>query len=153
MGFAVLLLCAIVLAAPPADTVRIAGRPAYVVSRSEVVSLDDDGVVRARLPWSSPSGVLPSAWCEGPDRGLVVLEASRGGRIVHLSRDLRTVSVHPLPEGLRPSDLARARASWDGSRGLSLETVRPPRMWRLGFLSGPVSSEPVAAPDSARSRR
>lgn len=152
MGIAVALLHVLAIAGLPVDTVRIAGLPSYAVSRVEVVSLSEDGAVRARLPWSSPSGVLPSAWCEGPDRGLIVLEASKGGRIVHLSRDLRTVSVHPLPDGLRPSDLARARASWDGSRGLSLETVRPPRMWRLGFLSGPVSPEPVAVPDSARSR-
>jgi len=130
------------------DTVRIAGRAAYLVSRSAIVSLDGDSV-RARLPWASPAGVVPSAWCEGPDRGLVVLEVSRGGRIVHLSPLLRTVSVHPLPDGLRPSDLVGARASWDGARGLSLVTVRPPRLWILGFLSGPVPPPtPVSLPDS-----
>lgn len=131
------------------DTVRVSGRPAYLVSRSAIVALEGDSI-RARLPWSSPAGVTPAAWCEGPDRGLVVVEAVRGGRIVHLSPVLRTVSVHPLPGGLRASDLAGSTASWDPVRGLSIATARPPRLWSLGFLSGPTPPpEPLPAAPAA----
>lgn len=150
MGPVLVLLSSLVLAGEPSDTVRVAGRPAYVVSPSVIVSLADDSV-RARLPWASPAGMRPTVWCEGPDGGLLVLESARGGRIVHLSPLLRTVSVHPLPDGLRPSDLKGAVARWDGARGLSLVTVRPPRLWNLGFLSGPIPPPvPVDLTDSVR---
>lgn len=148
MGSLPVLLCSIVLAGGEPDTVRVGGRPAYVVTPSVILSLADD-TVRARLPWSSPAGLRPTVWCEGPDGGLLVLEGARGGRIVHLGPLLRTVSVHPLPDGLRPSDLKGAVAHWDGARGLSLATVRPPRLWTLGFLSGPVQPPvPVDQTDS-----
>lgn len=146
MGILLAILPTLSLAAETVDTVRISGAPAFLVSRAAIVSLEGDSV-RARLPWSSPTGVVPSAWCEGPDRGLIAIEAGKGGRIVHLGPSLRTVSVHPLPEGMRPSDLPGAKASWDPARGLSIETARPPLRWRLGFLSGPVPPpEPIPAP-------
>lgn len=116
------------------DTVRLEGGRSYVVSRQAVLALEGDSVV-ARLPWSSPLGLAPVAACEGPDRGLVVVDASRGGRVVHLSPTLRAVSLHPLPGALRASDLPGARATWRAGRGLVLQTARPPRRWLLGYLN------------------
>jgi len=131
----VLVGAALAVGAPLPDTIRIEGRPAYVVSRREVLALEAD-TVRARLPWTASPGLSPVAACEGPDRGLVVLDASRGGRIVHLSSGLRTVSIHPLPGSLRAPDLTGSEAVWEKGRGLVLTLGRPPRRWLLGHLSG-----------------
>lgn len=137
------LLLAASLAAPATlaaatapDTVFRSERSRYLVSRREIAVLVGDSV-RARLPWSASPGLAPVSACPGPDGGLLVLDASRGGRIVHLGRWLRVVSIHPLPEEIRPSDLAGAVATWEPGRGLVVATARPPRRWLLGFLASP----------------
>jgi len=131
----ILLLAGLALGART-DTVRVEGGGTFLVSPGGIVRVAGDSVV-ARLPWSAPPGLAPVAACEGPDRGIVVLDAARGGRIVHLGPRLRVVSSHPLPEGVRSADLAGARLSWDRGRGLVVAFRRPPRRWLLGFLAGP----------------
>jgi len=130
----VLLLAALSAQASLPDTVRLEGGWSYQVSRQAVLALENDSV-RARLPWSSPLGLAPVAACEGPDRGLVIVDASRGGRLVHLSPTLRTISIHALPGTLRAADLPGAQAFWRKGQGLVLQTSRPPRRWLLGYLS------------------
>lgn len=133
-------------AASAPDTVFRSERSRYLVSRREIAVLVGDSI-RARLPWSASPGLAPISACPGPDGGLVVLDASKGGRIVHLGRWLRVVSVHPLPEEIRPADLAGAKASWEPGRGLVVATARPPRRWLLGFLAGPARElDPIPEP-------
>jgi len=130
------ILLASLLLSANADTVRVDPDHTYLVSADGIVSVSRDSV-RARLPWSASPGISPAASCEGPDLGLIVLDASKGGRILHLDPTLRVVSSHPLPEGIHASELSSAKATWDRARGLSIAVARPPSRWFLGFLAGP----------------
>lgn len=121
---------------PALDTLRVDSLSSFVLDRREIRSFRGDSLL-ARRPWSSSPTLAPAAISLGPDRGIVILDRSGKGSLVHLSPSLRIVSRHPLPSDIPSNSLGEATLDWSPGRGLVLSTAHPPRHWLLGRLLSP----------------